>query len=137
MGSWQPSGVAVRIGAPGSIITSPRSGGAVVEFSKVLRDTFQEDVTTKNGLYENVLSVGREIVTTIEQEFGDCVELGLDMSIDINRKIWVIEVNGKPLKVSLKWLNNPALMALCYSRPIEYAVFLTGFKSANTEVGED
>lgn len=137
LGNWQPSGVAVRIGAPGSIITSPRSGGAVVEFSKVLSDTFQEDVTTKNGLYENVLSVGREIVTTIEEEFGDCVELGLDMAIDVNRKIWVIEVNGKPLKVSLKWLNNPALLARCYSRPIEYSVFLTGFKSANTEVGED
>jgi hypothetical protein len=135
-GSWQPSGIAVRMGAPGSIITSPRSGGAVIEFSKVLIDTFQEDVNTKDGLYENVLSVGREIITTIEQEFGDCVELGLDMTIDINRKIWVIEVNGKPLKVSLKWLNNPALTTRCYSRPIEYAVFLTGFKSANTEAGE-
>lgn len=135
-GSWQPSGIAVRIGAPGSIITSPRSGGAVVEFSKVLRDTFGEDITAKGGLYENVLSVGKEIVTTIEKEFGDCVELGLDMAIDINRKIWIIEVNGKPLKVSLKWLNDPALMVRCYSRPIEYAVFLTGFKSANTEVGE-
>jgi hypothetical protein len=135
-GSWQPSGIAVRMGAPGSVITSPRSGGAVIEFSKVLRDTFQEDITTKDGLYENVLSVGLEIVTTIEKEFGDCVELGLDMAIDINRKIWVIEVNGKPLKVSLEWLNDPALMARCYSRPIEYAVFLSGFKSANTEVGE-
>ncbi|MFL0247877.1 YheC/YheD family protein [Candidatus Clostridium stratigraminis] len=135
-GSWQPSGIAVRIGAPGSIITSPRSGGAVIEFSKVLRDSFHEDFITKDGLYKNVLSIGREIVTTIEQEFGDCVELGLDMTIDINRKIWVIEVNGKPLKVSLKWLNNPALMARCYSRPIEYAVFLTGFMSANTEMGE-
>lgn len=136
-GSWQPSGISVRIGAPGSIITSPRSGGAVVEFSKVLQDTFQEEITTKNGLYENVIAVGRDVVTTIEKEFGDCVELGLDMTIDTNRKIWIIEVNGKPLKVSLKWLNDPALMARCYSRPIEYAVFLTGFKSANTEVGED
>lgn len=135
-GTWQPSGLAVRIGAPGSIITSPRSGGAVVEFSKVLKDTFQEELTTKGGLYEKVITVGREVVTTIEQEFGDCVELGLDMAIDINRRIWIIEVNGKPLKVSLKWLNNSVLMTRCYSRPIEYAVFLTGFKSANTEVGE-
>lgn len=135
-GTWQPMGIAVRIGAPGSIITSPRSGGAVVEFSKVLKYTFQEEPTTKNGLYENVIAVGRGVVTTIEQEFGDCVELGLDMTIDINRKIWIIEVNGKPLKVSLKWLNNPDLMVRCYSRPIEYAVFLTGFKSANTEAGD-
>jgi hypothetical protein len=136
LGSWQPSGIAVRMGAPGSVITSPRSGGAVIEFSEVLRDTFQEDVTTKDGLYEDVLDLGREIVTTIEKEFGDCVELGLDMAIDINRKIWIIEVNGKPLKVSLKWLNDPVLIARCYSRPIEYAVFLTGFQSVNTEMGD-
>jgi hypothetical protein len=135
-GIWQPSGIAVRIGAKGSIITSPRSGGAVVEFSKVLMESFSEDITAEKGLYENVITVGREVVTTLEQQFGDCVELGLDMSIDINRKIWIIEVNGKPLKVSLKWLNNPALMARCYSRPIEYSVFLTGFKSADTEMGE-
>lgn len=135
-GTWQPSGIAVRMGAPGSIITSPRSGGAVAEFSKVLKDTFGEDTTTKNGLYENVLSIGKEIVTTLEKEFGDCVELGLDMTIDINKKIWVIEVNGKPLKVSLKRLNDHVLIARCYSRPIEYAVFLTGFKSADTEVRE-
>lgn len=136
-GTWEPSGIAVRIGAPGSIITSPRSGGAVVEFSKILRDVFNEDVTTKNGLYENVIAVGKQVVTTIEQEFGDCVELGLDMSIDENKKIWIIEVNGKPLKVSLKWLNNPYLMVRCYSRPIEYAVFLTGFESTSIELGED
>jgi hypothetical protein len=134
-GMWQPTGIAVRMGAPGSIITSPRSGGAVAEFSSVLKDTFQEDLNTDNGLYENVVRIGREVVKTIEKEFGDCVELGLDMTIDINRRIWIIEVNGKPLKVSLKWLNDQALMTRCYNRPLEYAVFLTGFVSANTELG--
>lgn len=136
-GKWQPSGIAVRMGAPGSIITSPRSGGAVAEFSKVLRDSFNEDTTTKNGLYENVISIGKEVVSTIDKEFGDCVELGLDMTIDVNKKIWIIEVNGKPLKVSLKWLNDSNLMTRCNSRPIEYAVFLTGFESADTEAGEN
>lgn len=135
-GIWQPSGIAVRIGAKGSIITSPRSGGAVVEFPKVLKESFNEDIRADKGLYANVIAVGKEVVKTIEQEFGDCVELGLDMTIDINRKVWIIEVNGKPLKVSLKWLNDPVLMYRCYARPIEYSVFLTGFKSADTELGE-
>lgn len=133
-GIWQPTGIAIRMGAPGSIITSPRSGGAVAEFSTVLKEEFKEDITTKNGLYEKVVTIGREVAETIDQEFGDCVELGLDMTIDVNRRIWIIEVNGKPLKVSLKWLDDDALMSRCYSRPIEYAVFLTGFQSASTDV---
>lgn len=134
-GLWKPSGIAVRMGAPGSIITSPRSGGAVATFSSILTEVFHEEVTTKNGLYEKVISIGREVAKTIEHQFGDCVELGLDMTIDINKKVWIIEVNGKPLKVSLKWLNDRALMTRCYARPIEYSVYLTGFVSANTEAG--
>jgi len=134
-GSWQPSGIAVRIAAPGSVITSPRSGGAVENFSTVLKEAFDEDISTKDGLYENVIKIGKEICSTIDDNFGDCVELGLDMTIDINKKIWIIEVNGKPLKVSLKRLNNPALVARCNKRPIEYAVFLTVFQSADTELG--
>lgn len=134
-GEWIASGIAVRMGAPGSVITSPRSGGSVALFQTVLKEVFNEDISTPNGLYENVISIGREIALAIEHEFGDCVELGLDMTIDINRKIWIIEVNGKPLKVSLKWLKNPSLISRCNKRPIEYAVYLTGFKSADTGLG--
>jgi hypothetical protein len=134
-GTWQPSGIAVRMGAPGSIITSPRSGGEVEELSTVLKEEFGEDTTTKGGLYENIIKYGREICLTIDKELGDCVELGLDMTIDTSRKIWVIEVNGKPLKVSLSWLEDDALTLRCNKRPIEYAVYLTGFQSADTETG--
>lgn len=128
-GIWQPTGIAVRMGAPGSIITSPRSGGAVVDFPTLLKEVFHEDIHIKGGLYEEVITIGREVAETIEREFGDCVELGLDMTIDIYGKVWIIEVNGKPLKVSLKRLNDPELMVQCYCRPVEYAVFLTGFIS--------
>ena len=133
--TWQPSGIAVRIAAPGSVITSPRSGGTVEKFSTIIKEVFNEDISTKDGLYENVIKIGKEICLTIEDKFGDCVELGLDMTIDTKGKIWIIEVNGKPLKVSLKRLNNTALVARCNKRPIEYAVFLTGFQAADTELG--
>lgn len=121
------------MGAQDSIITSPRSGGAVADLPTVLKEEFEEDDYTKDGLYEKVIEVGREVAKTIEAEFGDCVELGLDMTIDIDGRVWIIEVNGKPLKVSLKWLNDPNLMTRCYCRPVEYAVFLTGFTSASIE----
>ncbi|MDF2671737.1 MAG: hypothetical protein K0R09_2 [Clostridiales bacterium] len=134
-GLWKPSGISVRMGAPGSIITSPRSGGAVEELSNVLKEVFNEDVDTKNGLYKKVIDIGREAAEAIDREFGDCVELGLDMTIDVEGKVWIIEINGKPLKVSIKWLNNPQMLARCYKRPVEYAVYLTGFESSDTELG--
>lgn len=131
--TWEPTGIAVRMGAEGSVITSPRSGGSVEQFSTILKEVFNEDISTKGGLYEKVISLGREVAQAIDREFGDCVELGLDMTIDMDSKIWIIEVNGKPLKVSLKWLNDPKIINRAYNRPVEYAIYLTGFKSADTE----
>jgi hypothetical protein len=134
-GDWQLSGAAGRIAEKGSVITSPRSGGAVEGLETILKEVFNEDFTISNGLYENIVRLGREICLSLETEFGDCIELGLDMAIDINKKIWLIEVNGKPLKVSLKRLNNPEVMGTCNRRPIEYAVRLAGFISEDTHGG--
>jgi hypothetical protein len=131
-GIWQLSGVAGRIAGTGSIITSPRSGGWVEDLEVILKEVFNEDFLTQNGLYQNIICFGKEICLTLEKEFGDCVELGLDLAIDVDAKIWVIEVNGKPLKVSLKRLGNPEIVYRCNRRPIEYAVKLTGFISADT-----
>lgn len=131
-GVWQLSGAAGRISGKGSIITSPRSGGAVEDLETILKEVFNESYKTSNGLYQNIVRLGREICLSIDKEFGDCIELGLDMAIDKNRRIWLIEANGKPAKVSLKRLGNPEIMARCSRRPIEYAVKLTGFVSEDT-----
>lgn len=131
-GTWKLSGIAARVAAEGSIITSPRSGGVVEDFSIILKEVFGQEPFSKGGIYERLVYFGREICSSIEKAFGDCVELGLDMAIDINHKIWIIEVNGKPLKVSLKRLNNPEIMARYLRRPIEYAASLTNFASWDT-----
>jgi len=132
-GIWQPSGIAARVGAMDSVITNPRRGGSVEKISTVLKEVFNEAVSKKNGLYENIISIGKETAMEIDRQFGDCVELGLDMCIDVNGKIWIIEVNGKPLKSSLIWLNNSDITDRCYNRPIEYAVHLTGFESEDIQ----
>lgn len=131
-GIWQLSGVAGRIAGTGSIITSPRSGGWVEDLEVILKEVFNEDFSTQNGLYQNIIYFGREICLTLEKEFGVCVELGLDLAIDTSGEIWVIEVNGKPLKVSLKRLGNPEIVYRCNRCPIEYAVKLAGFVSGDT-----
>lgn len=134
-GVWQASGIAGRISSPGSIITSPRSGGIVSNFEYILQKTFNENYNTPNGIYSNLIYYGRQICLSLESDFGDCVELGLDIAIDVNKRIWLIEVNGKPLKVSLKRLKDPSVVSICNKRPIEYAVYASGFKSADTSLG--
>lgn len=127
--TWIQSGVVARIGAYNSIITSPKSGGTVEELSVVLKEVFNENISDKDGLYDKLIKIGKEICITIESEFGDCVELGLDLAIDEQKKIWIIEVNAKPLNVSLKRLNNSKLVVDFNRHPIEYSIYLTGFRS--------
>lgn len=132
-GMWQSSGIVARIAAPGSIITSPRSGGAVEDLLVVLQEMYVDDPAQREAKYEEIVSVSREISACIDREFGDCVELGLDMALDQEGNVRLLEVNGKPLKVSLKRLNNPQIIRRSYRRPIEYAVYLSGFKAIDLE----
>jgi hypothetical protein len=130
-GIWQVSGIAGRIGEPGSIITSPRSGGGVEELPIILEETFGNTNLLPQKLQDNIISIGKEICLSIEEEFGNSAELGLDLAIDVKGRIWIIEANGKPLRTSLKWLKNPEVISRCNRRPIEYMVYLTGFGASH------
>lgn len=128
-GSWKVSGIAGRIAGPGSIITSPRSGGSVEGLPTILEDIFEGPCEATRKLQDKVVKLGKEICHAIEADFGNCVELGLDLAIDVFGRIWIVEVNGKPLRVSLKRLGDPELLSLCCRRPIQYLVYLSGFES--------
>lgn len=132
-GEWGISGIAGRIAAPGSIITSPRSGGEVEDLSRILEEVCLGDKSAMEKLRSDILTLGRKICLTIEKQFGNCVELGLDLVIDNNLKLWIIEANGKPLRVSLKRLKNTEIILRCNRRPIEYIASLEGFESWDTE----
>ncbi|WP_143753383.1 YheC/YheD family endospore coat-associated protein [Dethiobacter alkaliphilus] len=136
-GSWQPTYIVARIAAPGSVVTSPRSGGAVADFNTVLDELNNQECINSTDMYQEIITAGRKIVESIEDKFGDFVELGLDMAIDKSGKLWLIEVNGKPLKVSIKKLNNAEAFERCHNSPIEYAIYLSGFIAKDTRKPEE
>jgi hypothetical protein len=123
-GHWGIGGIAVRIAAPGSIITSPRSGGNVTNWQDALETVFEQCEDTKMGVASRVEEVAMEICRTIEEQRGICGELGLDLGLDNDGNVWIIEVNGKPLKVSLERLHNSELTETIYTNPIKFAYHL-------------
>ncbi len=123
-GTWIIGGIAVRVAAPRSIITSPRSGGRVVSLPQALKTVFNQDEDVPGGIASKITNTAFRICRIIEQHYGCCGELGLDMGIDAQGKVWVIEVNAKPLKVSLKRLLDQNLIQQVHANPIRFAYFL-------------
>lgn len=123
-GNWIVAGIAVRVAARQSVITSPRSGGSVISWPHALKTVFHQKPDQKNGIAAKVSRIALTACQAIENHFGCCGELGLDMGIDHRGKVWIIEVNGKPLKVSLSRLNDRHLDKEIYANPIRFAYHL-------------
>lgn len=120
-GKWIIGGIAVRVAAPKSIITSPRSGGSVVTWPQALQAVFNQREDQPHGISSKLNEIAFKVCHVIEHKYGCCGELGLDMSVDRDGNIWIIEVNAKPLKVSLKRLLDPELIQQVHANPIRFA----------------
>lgn len=123
-GQWKQTGIAARICGEGSIISGPRSGGEVSTYEEVMKNLPEEQ---RDKIASSLLNLAKDIALTIEEQIGLYAELGFDLGVDMNGYIWLIEVNGKPLKVSIERLPNKTITHLAYERPIEYAIYLAGF----------
>lgn len=120
-GQWTLTGLVARIAPQGSPISSPRSGGQVAPAERVLRHAFPDRWPAVLAELERV---SYELARRIETHLGPCSELGLDLGVTQDGAVKLIEVNGKPLKVSLARLRDPLFSERMYRYPIHYAAYL-------------
>ena len=123
-GSWKKTGVAARISGEGSIISSPRSGGFVSTYDKVMAHLSE---ISRKDIASSMLNLALDLAKTMDDVIGPFVELGFDLGVDINGKVKIIEVNGIPLKVSIQRLKNQKITRYAHENPIEYAIYMEGF----------
>ncbi|NLZ93963.1 MAG: YheC/YheD family protein [Firmicutes bacterium] len=123
---WSVTGINARIAATDSVITSPRSGGNVLRVSEVLNWLFPHDA---EKIIENIIQLTCSMGEALEEKFGFLGELGVDLGVDKNGNVKLIEVNGKPLKVSFTRMRDRGL-----NKEINYAPMLLGFALAGCEV---
>ncbi len=61
---------------------------------------------------------------SIEKHFGSFGEMGIDIGLDKAGKLWFIESNSQPAKVSLMNAYSGKTVTKAFTNPIEYALFL-------------
>lgn len=120
-GRWTVSGIAARLAPIGSAITSPRSGGLVAPPQQVLGYSFPGRA---DAVVREVRQAALSIAEAIDAALGPRYELGIDLGVLRDGSVRLIEVNGRPLTVSLQRLRDPFAAERIGRYPVHYAAWL-------------
>ncbi|RAL26855.1 YheC/YheD family protein [Thermoflavimicrobium daqui] len=92
-GKWKVVGIAAKVAGLGSVTTHVRTGGSV------FTDDLLKEILPNHAqkVKEMLVQAAVEIAEVLEEKLsGPLGELGMDMGIDQNQRIWLFEVNSKP-----------------------------------------
>ncbi|MGM0714797.1 YheC/YheD family endospore coat-associated protein [Brevibacillus parabrevis] len=121
-GIWRLTGMGIRIGSTRSSTSNLHGGGTAMPAIPFLASRFGQEAAKRIVLECKelvMLTVGR-----IEQHFGQMMEFGFDLGIDVHGHVWIIEINPKPGREIFRQLGEHRRYRQAVRRPLEYALYL-------------
>lgn len=104
-GYWRFFGIMGKMAAPNRFVTNHSSGGRAIMLYQALGVTKEEGVEWNSRIKDLSL----EIAAAMKKHFPKIAELGLDIAIDTDYKIWLLEANTKPQYQLFRYHSNPRL----------------------------
>ncbi|WP_107942616.1 YheC/YheD family protein [Metasolibacillus fluoroglycofenilyticus] len=97
-GNWVVTTVYPRVAPAGSLIPNINNGGYTNYLEPFLQQEFAEQAyDLKRTLEHFSLSLARHLEHIQIQEFGELIdEIGVDVGLDQNMRLWIYEVNWRP-----------------------------------------
>lgn len=93
-GKWKVVGIGAKAAGIGSVTTHGRTGGSLLSVSEVLEQSFPGHSSEMENRIQNAsIRICSALESQVEGLLG---ELGLDIGVDRNGKVWLFEVNSKP-----------------------------------------
>lgn len=124
-GAWCRTKMFARVAKLGDFTSNISGGGEALPVHKVFTEVFDKPGEAKSCQRE-LVRVSRWVTEAMERASGKVFgEMGLDIGVDSSGRVWVIEVNSKPWKAPYTEKGRQDLVDLSFTRPIEYAVWLT------------
>ncbi|SEO76057.1 YheC/YheD family protein [Paenibacillus sp. OV219] len=120
-GAWTVSTLACRVAYEHYFNTSMCE--FIYDAAEVIPLIFSQDKT--NEIFQSLHEVSIAAAQVAEAHIGSLGELSVDFAIDEQGKLWIIELNGKPQKSIYKDMKSSKHKNLVYSRPLEYAYYLS------------
>lgn len=104
-GIWITSAIFAKVGLPGKVATNYNQGGKLKYIEPTLTGAgFSKKQVQKQK--QELTTVGRAVAKVFDQHMKGFKELGLDVAIENNRKLWILEVNTRPQFYPLKKMPN-------------------------------
>jgi len=121
-GKWSITGQGIRIGKEKSVTSNLHGGGQAIAANDFLLPRF--GVQKTHEILAQCHELAHQTAITIEDHFGRMIELGLDIGIDTDGRVWLIEVNPKPGRDIFRALGQTNRFHQSIRRPIQYAIYL-------------
>ncbi len=119
---WETTGMAVRIGNPSTVTSNLHGGGQALQFQPFIDEQFPKEKVTQ--IKKQIQHLTKRIPSFIESKHGPLLELGIDIGIDQQGKVWLLEVNSKPGRAVFLKTGQHDLRERSIQLPIRYAYSL-------------
>lgn len=119
MGQWQVSAMAAKIAGRGSVTTHIRHGGSIKTIGEIFQSN-QEEITAK--LAEACLTLSKALEKVMD---GIIAEIGFDVGMDRDGKVWLFEANSKPGRAIFKHPRLRNFEILTRKLSLAYSIYLT------------
>jgi glutathione synthase/RimK-type ligase-like ATP-grasp enzyme len=103
---WEIAGICARVAPVGKIVTNHCQGGRPLTFHEAVSPLYNGDLSQIEKCKEEILKLSHEVAKTLHRRFLGLRELGIDIGIDVDKKIWIFEVNTKPRFVMFSKLSD-------------------------------
>ncbi|NBI28268.1 YheC/YheD family endospore coat-associated protein [Chengkuizengella marina] len=123
-GEWEITSIVGRIASNNHFVSNLARGGTLSSVKEALLKSNLPKHEVRNTIHRLNHSALKIVEGLEEQIPNHFAELGVDLSIDVHGKVWMIEVNSKPSKSDHTSLNENKIRP-SVKKIIQYARYLT------------
>ncbi|WP_174730546.1 YheC/YheD family protein [Mesobacillus harenae] len=120
-GNWKVTAIAAKVAGPGSVTTHINSGGVI----KTINELFESESDQKYyeaELTYAALNLSKSLEATTQGIIG---EIGFDLGIDKDGKVWLFEANSKPGRSIFTHPQLRDFDLLTRKLPIAFGIYLS------------
>lgn len=115
-GQWKATAIFCKVGKENKVTTNYSQGGTLNYIDPTLKGA-GFDSSTREALKSELRQLGLKVAHIFSKKNSGFKELGLDVAIDDEGKLWILEVNTRPQFFPLKNLEDKSL----YLKILSYA----------------
>jgi glutathione synthase/RimK-type ligase-like ATP-grasp enzyme len=124
-GKWSVTSTVARIANDRQIVSNLARGGTLRKVPELLAELKLRTKPSSQEIRQRALTIAHSFERHANGHFA---ELGIDLALDTNGRIWLLEINSKPSKTDDSVLNQGGKIRPSVSKLLDYVHHLAGIE---------